>query len=288
MSATGFHALDAARRGWALTDPALAEPLAPVVREFNEVVGALRPGSDLLGQLKAYCATIESNAQLAEVALVKVAGLDQFPESVAEQLVRAIDRLEAVTRAAFSGGVDQLALRGEPLKAQWEARGPGMLSEIGRITDHSLVAPRADVVLVQPVLGGHGEAHLAVNSAWIEAVLTDSRAELPEVVRLGWLLAQLNCEIPIFGERVTGGRLPQIAALAMLPPALAAAEMVELSHLDEATLAAALEFWRLGEEVAADVPALASTLLDWWSTYTTTRPHWSVALAALAQMAPAV
>jgi hypothetical protein len=283
MSATCFHALDAVRSGWPLTHPTLAERIAPYVREIDDLAGSLPPGRDLVEQLKAHCTTIESNARLARVALDKAVGMENYPAAAADHLVRAIDGLESAIRATFPGGVDQIALRGQPLKAQWEARGGGLLTEVGRITDPALMVPQATVVLVDPLLGGDGVALLQVNSVWIEAVLTDALPELPEALRLGWLLAQLHCDIPVFGERVPGGRLPRVAALAMLPPILTAAQVVEWSRFDEASLTMAIEGWRLGD-ANAPAAALASTLFDWWSTYTHSRPHWSVALAALDHM----
>jgi hypothetical protein len=105
--------------------------------------------------------------------------------------------------------------------------------------------------------------------------------ELPEILRIGWLLSQLNQDVPIFGERVHGDRLPLLAQLATLPPILQGAEVVELSSLSAGTLAAALSGWRI--EVA-DPDQVAATLLNWWDTYQTSRPNWDVALAALDQM----
>ena len=51
--------------------------------------------------------------------------------------------------------------------------------------------PQCDVLLIHPALGGAGEAHLAYNSVRIEAVLANPNADLPEVVRLAWLIAQV-------------------------------------------------------------------------------------------------
>jgi hypothetical protein len=115
-------------------------------------------------------------------------------------------------------------------------------------------------------------------------VLTDVVAELPEVVRLGWSLSQLQCEIPIFGERVPGHQLPRVASLAMVSPALAAAEVVQLARFDEPAIQAALVHWRLAD--AEHSAALAEILSTWWATYTSSKPHWSIALAALHQMLP--
>ena len=68
------------------------------------------------------------------------------------------------------------------------------MAAIGRLTERELVVERADVILVHPVLGGGGWAYPPYNAVCFEAVLANPIAELPEVVRLGWLLAQLNLD----------------------------------------------------------------------------------------------
>ena len=49
--------------------------------------------------------------------------------------------------------------------------------------------------------------------------------------------------------------------LAMVLPALEAAEHVELTRLDESTLKLALDAWGLADEQA---PELAGSLIGWW------------------------
>jgi hypothetical protein len=135
--------------------------------------------------------------------------------------------------------------------------------------------------LVHPALGGGGEAHLAYNSVRIEAVLANPVAELPEVVRLAWLIGQLHLDLPAYGETIHADRLPHIARFAMLPPALSAAEAVELGRFSVDSVRLALAAWRLS--VPADVDG-AALLYEWWQTYRQTRPPWPVAMAALDQM----
>ena len=172
-------------------------------------------------------------------------------------------------------------LRSRPLIEQWEARGPGLLKQIGVLTEENLLAEQSQVVLVYPALGGSGDAHLAYNQACIEAVLANPVAELPEVVRLGWLISQLQLDLPIYSEHVHRDRLPHIARFAMLPVTLAAAEYVELAKLSPETIRRAIEAWRLVVPPDVDGPA---TVLQWWQTYLETRPPWPIALAALDQM----
>jgi hypothetical protein len=93
---------------------------------------------------------------------------------------------------------------------------------------------------------------------------------------LGWLVSQVNFDLPAISENVNAERLPRLARLAMLPAALAAGNAVELCQDSPDLLAAALNDWRL----AAD----ATVLIQWWETYRDSRPPFAVALAALDQM----
>ncbi len=176
---------------------------------------------------------------------------------------------------------EQLELRAGPIRDLWNGYGNGLLAHIGRLTDRDLLVEQAEVILVQPLLGGFGAAHLAQNRIRLEAMLTNPMPELPEVVRLAWLFSQLQLDAPKYSEGVHGRRLNEVAGLAMLPPALAAGQVVELTKIDEPTLALAIEQWQV--PVPSDVDVV-STLFAWWETYLQTRPAWFVALTALDRM----
>jgi hypothetical protein len=148
---------------------------------------------------------------------------------------------------------------------------------VARLTESDLLVSQADVILVQPVQGGGGAAHWNYNSVRIETVLANPVEQLPEVVRLGWLLAQLNMDLPKFQGDMRRDALAEIGPLAMIPPVLAAAQEVELARCDLPTLAAALKAWQTG-------PAEPGVLIEWWDTYQTARPAWTVALGALARL----
>jgi hypothetical protein len=137
------------------------------------------------------------------------------------------------------------------------------------------------VFLVQPVLGGGGEAHLCYNSLRIEAVLANPHPELPEVIRLGWMLGQLNLDLPIYSDAVHSERLPQVARMAMLPVTLKAAEHVELARCDRNTVEFALDAWRIATPLGIDA---VNVVWTWWETYLETRPPWHVAMTALDRM----
>ncbi len=132
------------------------------------------------------------------------------------------------------------------------------------------------MIAVHPVLGGGGGAHWLNNSVRIEAVLANPIPELPEMLRLGWLLAQLHLDLPRFRGALHRDRHTEIWKLAMIPPILAAGDELELTRFGLPTLAVATAAWT--ENCDTRTP---ETLFAWWDTYATASPSWPAALAAL-------
>ena len=283
-SASCFHAVAAILRGHGLSDLLLGDALAEGSEALRVELKCAGVDVNLfLAHLVSLSVQIGSNTELARIALKKTSG-NRATRKQIEPLRGALFDLEAAFDRALPQLEEELALRRGPLEAQWDARGPGMLSVIRRLTDESFIAEEAEVILVHPASGGAGEAHILYNSVRIEALLANPLAELPEVVRLGWLLAQLNLELPRYSE-VLGNR--QIAALgpcAMIPIALAAAGEVELARLDKATIRMALEAWHA---VPSGVPNMEGVLWQWWQVYRDTRPPLATALKALGEMVTA-
>lgn len=209
-------------------------------------------------------------------ALMKLAGSQsQSWASVFRPLVEAVAAAAAAARPKLA---DELPLRLGPLAEQWEARGPGLLWQFKRLTEPEMLAEAAKVLPVQPVLGGGGRALPAYNTVVVEAVLANPMAELPEVVRLAWLLAALNFDLPRYREGLA--QPDRVLPLATIPPLLAAAAEVELVRDGVAAIGPALEAWRPCE----CEPELSETLTAWWQTYLESQPPWNLALKALEQM----
>lgn len=286
FSASCLHVADALLRGRTLADQTLQTALDQPSQALAAEIDALGlPREGTLAQLTEFSAELDNNRQLAKRAIVKTVGNSRASSGAVERLAGRIAELENAFRAARPGAADELAVRGEPLRQQWEARGPGLLSAVGRLTEENLIVSVARVVLVQPALGGAGAAQLRTNSVRLEAVLTHPDPQLPETLRLGWLLSQLNQDLPIYSDTIRPERLPHLARLAMLPPVLASSELVEWAQLDAPTLRRALVRWYLAEESDRNkLDTLTATLLDWWSIYTSSSPRWTVALAALDEM----
>ena len=152
------------------------------------------------------------------------------------------------------------------------------MQQIGWLTEEALLVESCPVLLVHPARGGGGAAHLPYNSVRIEAVLANPHAELPEVLRLAWLIAQLNLDLPAISEAINPARLPHVARFALLPAVLAAAEIVELARLSPESLQQAITAWGLSVPSGIDAAPLVH---DWWQTYQADRPPWRVALKAL-------
>ncbi|MEQ8791471.1 MAG: hypothetical protein RIC55_34730 [Pirellulaceae bacterium] len=282
MSASCLHAAEGLCRRRTVVDQAFAEALTEPTAQLAAAIKALElPAARFWRHVTALCAGIDNNQQLAEIALRKTIGMGDRAKAAIPRVALAITELENAGRAAAPKLLEELALRGEPLKMQWDARGRGLLRRVAQITDERLMVERTEVVLVHPTFGGGGAAHLPYNTVRIEALLANANDALPEMVRLGWYIAQLNLNLPMFSEQVPADRLPHVAALAMLPPVLTAAEHVELARCDADTLQSALDAWDVRVPQDLDMTA---TLLDWWDTFTDSRPAWSTALVALDRM----
>lgn len=280
MSASCMHAAACEREGVAAAD---AE-LAGVIREpaqglIAAIAAAPWPIEEVLTELVCQAADFENNREL--VTRVVARRRIHATETAIGRVAGAIADVEAAMRRARPELAEELAVRGRPLMEQWQARGPGMLLEMGRMTDAGAIPEFAEVVLVAPYAGGHGRAHASQNRVTFEAVLVNPHAELPETVRLAWLVVQLNADLPRFAD-VLGARFSAHAfQAAMLAPALAAAEVVELARCDEATLALAIHAWRLERVVPPDA---ATQIGQWWQTWLEGASPWPVAVAALAAM----
>jgi len=279
---SGLYLVTAPLQGRQVVDSKLAEEFAPAAKTLLvafETLGLLREA--LCHTLLPLSAQIHGSRQLSELALAKLKGRSQVTSTEVAKLAGAMIVLDQAVDTTWPDLEEQLQLRSGPLVQQWQARGPGLLRQISQLTDESLMVPRADVVLVYPSLGGAGEAHLSFNSVHIEAVLTNPVAPLPKPVRLVWLISQLNNDLPMFSESIAAARLRKVAALAMIPPTLAAAELVDWSVYNQETVGLALQHWMT---IDVEIEAVSAQVRQWWEMYQAQRPSWAVALGALDQM----
>lgn len=279
LSATCLHTATCFIEGLPLVGGTLAMEIGGPIEEFLiELQQCAWQPLEALPTLTALSSEIGNNRQLARQAATRLWGSASTSDVRIARIAGALSDLEAALLRQVPQAEEELAVRVRPLREQWESRGPGLMRQIARLSDERLIAPKAEVVLVTPVVGGHGRAHLFCNRVTFEAVLVNPSPELPEILRLAWLLTQLNQDLAEFSEYLSGGHLPQVAALATLPLVLSAAETVELARLDTATLQTALSCWHFSPELPGDVDR---KLFDWWQTYTARDTPWAVALKAL-------
>ncbi|MGI8980644.1 MAG: hypothetical protein ACR2FY_15565 [Pirellulaceae bacterium] len=277
LSTSALHAAAALLRGEAFADQGLATAVAEsAVTLQSEILTTNLPNERFWTNLLGLSSGIESNRDLARMALTKTIGRGVTSDAAEPRIAAAITSVEGAVSRYAPKMAEELPLRLGPLREQWEARGPGFLRTIGLLTEEALLVEQAEVVVMHPALGGSGVAWMAANQVRMEGVLANPHPHLPEVVRLGWLIAQLNLDLPALSENVQSDRLPRVAQLAMLPAALAAGQLVELCQDSPELLGQALNAWHL----AAD----AIVLTQWWETYCDSRPPFAVAIAALDKM----
>lgn len=282
FSASCIHLVASMRSGLPLVNTDLVAWLSdPAEALWNELQCSSGSIDRPLRLLQAFASEEENNQRLAELVLVKMLGRDSVSQTVVHGLAGRLSDIEAAVLRARPQMVEELAVRGGPLRSQWDTLGLGLLKQIGRLTDVTVIPDAAEVVIVTPCVGGFGVAHWQHGRVTFEGVLANPHDDLPEVLRLLWLISQLNLNLPKFSEVLQPGRMPLVASLAMIPPVLAAAEVMGLAGYDRQLLRQTCKAWH--------VDSLMSTsgldcLHQWWSTAANTQTAWPVALAALDQM----
>jgi hypothetical protein len=282
FSASAIHAAYAMSVDGESVHPNLVS-LLPSAQHLNTLIIEWLDSQALSGWqlLVGMASSIASNRSLAEQWLRRVRQNGPSFDSHAAQLAGAIGDIEAATTLIFPNMLEQLELRSRPIQDQWHGFGRGLMAHLRRLTEANWLVEQAEGVFLQPVQGGAGFAFSAMNRFAIEAVLTNPLPELPEVVRVAWLVAQLQSDLPAYSDELGPLRAQPVAALASLVATLAAAEVLELSRCNEDTIQLAIEHWQIPIPTVEDV---SSALVPWWETYLQTRPTWTIALKALDKM----
>jgi len=235
------------------------------------------PEQPFFDHLVPLATTLAGNRDLASAALVKTVGRERAAVLAGETAGLLTDCEQAYFRA-FPKLLDELELRAGPIRELWEARGPGLLAMVGRFADRRLLVEQATVAVVQPFAGGGGFSHAPYNLITLEAVLADPLQQLPETVRMAWLLSTLNADLPDFVELLAPGTAAAVMQLAVLPAVLDAAVDVELVRPADDLLATAAAAW------AVPLPAGNRTIeivKQWWAFSRKRAAPWNVSLSAL-------
>jgi hypothetical protein len=253
---------------------ALERPTADLLRFLIDRNTAIEPFFDHLIPCAAVTA---ANRDLARTVLTKVAGRDRA-ESLAELTAGLLTGCEQAYFRAFPNLANELELRSRPLRELWDVGGPGLLVGAGRRTDRRLIVDEATVVLVQPFSGGGGTSHAPYNLVTIEAVLANSLPQLPETVRLAWLLSTLNADLPDFVELLKAGTAATVMQLALLPAVLEAAADVDAVRPKDSLLAEAADAWNVPRPAGEQTIAVVE---KWWKFRQANQAPWNIALTAL-------
>jgi hypothetical protein len=271
-----FYAAAVLARGETLADRSLESSLQAPTASFRAEAAARRLDPDLLlDHLVPLSATVGGDAELARAALENLDAADGHQSTTAASLAAAVGALQRAFLAAKPQAAEELSLRQGPLREQWEARGPGLMARLERLIGLDWIAAEADVLLVHPVRGGGGAVHAGYNSVSFEAVLANPFHELPEVVRLAWLLARLGTAQTLGSHELDPARGQQLLAIALLPAVLTAAQEVELirpSESIEPVLKSATNLWRIqGAE--------PNKIARWWEAHLRSGRPWPAAVA---------
>lgn len=280
-SASCFHAVRRIMEGHRPVQVETALALGESAVEMHRFLIAHGvPQAELLRQLVPTSIRVESNRELATIALAKTLSRD-WAHSQIELLSGLLTDCEQAYFRAFPKLLDELELRSKPLRELWEGYGPGLLATIGRLTDRRLLVDAATAAVVLPFSGGGGSAYAAHNSVTIEAVLANPIATLPETVRLAWLLSGLNVDLPDMAEQFGPGRAATVLPLALIPATLAAAAELELVRFDDKLLSTAFTAWEPPQPAGERTLEIVRT---WWTTRQQRGTSWPVAVAALEQL----
>lgn len=281
----------AAYAGWALSRGerneriGLSPGLAAAAADFQQALRqADLPTTAFWDGLVAWSGLAGTRHQAVEEALIRGARFPSAPPELTQELddrLADIERELATLRPKLE---EELSLRARPIREAWETIGPGLMRSIEGLIEPGLLVSQATIVVVHPMNGGGGTAHLATDSATWEGMLAHPHPELPETLRLAWMLSQLGLDMPRYAQGLHQDGIARVAALAMLPATLAAGAEFDFVRCDAPTIARALELWNPAESH----PGTASeALLAWWRAYRERRPPWETALVALEQIMPA-
>jgi hypothetical protein len=186
--------------------------------------------------------------------------VDQTAKAITSRLSDA--RLGFLQR--FPKLSEQLDLRSKPLRERWDTFGQGMLREVGRLIwgepPSDWWPASVSAMMVQPMRGGDGGYDVDRNKIWMEAILTDVDPEVPEILRMVWLITRLAIDSHI-REKSADQSLATAWSLVSVPLVLSAGKELELVRTKELPIRRAMELWQFGDAGAAE------TLSEWWRQF---------------------
>ncbi len=241
--ATILHALQLLADEAALIDHSIVSTLAPWGSTVRDLHLSERFWIELLS-------TVSDEAAMD--SLIEKAAVRSESKCVSSEVANVFQTAETKILSSNLDVAEELRLRLRPLREIWEASGPGMLFQIKRWTKQS-IPPQLQVDGLLPICGGFGQAFPDSGRVQIELVLANPTAEVPEVVRLAWLVAQLS--IPNNTDSLAD-------RLALVPCCLASAEQLGIAQCQVSSLITSLQQWQIFDTCA---DKLGETLYRWWN-----------------------
>ena len=273
-----LYAAECVVRSLPLADSAVGEALAkPAARLQEALLEEYVPLETFWSHVVPLAANFPGQLELATIALTKTVGRPKAEVLAGRFRGLLVDVRNAYTRAVPESG-EALAARIEPLRQAWNDRGTGLLPRMVNWTEPEIIVEEATVCLVHPILAGGGTGYLPYNLAVIEAVAADPAPELPEVLRLAWMLSTLNLDLPRYSEHIQHQRVALVAALAMIPVAVTAAADIRVIAAAADAIGRAVQAWTKPPDKTEE---WTRALEQWWGTYSTMRPPWATALKGL-------
>lgn len=275
-----LYAAAAVAQNLPLNDPRLNRLLVPAVDDINTQLGA----SDLDWR-DFWQAMVKGGFQsrddleLCENALQAAGCSSLTVDTMAKAISGAITDLRLLFGERFPKLAEQLPLRSGPLRTAWEAYGPGLLRQIAKLTHDELLPQRVTVWFVQPVAAGGGDADAKSKTVWMEAMLTNVDTQVPEVLRLAWLIARVGLGHENANRFVDPGRLPAVASTALVPIVLAAGRELDLLPTEAWPVPQATQLW------LRNTAAKRSDIIQsWWRQLSSGETPFPVAIKALDRM----
>lgn len=235
----------------------------------------------LVNKLVPVAAQAEDFHHWAELTAMEVYGEHPEPETVGRFDAVLSEAMDIVDEHVIP--VDEGAtLESSPLRDRWRRDAREYLDALIELTDEHIVPERAFIYLIPTLTGEVAKTYPLEDIIEVEAEQSTALTELPYVIRLGWLVAQLNMNELSPELELPEEKLDLLKRLALVPVTLSASEAVGWCVCHENTIEQAAQTW-LGKRKELTKPTIEA-LDAWWEVYRERRPPWKSALTALHRM----
>ncbi len=289
---TPIHAARCFSIGVRSVDESIARLISPSMSVLNDrLAGAELDLNAFWSRLVKVAAAGETDLAACTAALTAAGCSPLSVDTTASAIHSQLAEVRRLHQERYPKLADQLALRGRPLRDQWDGFGAGLLKRISKLTHPSFLPKQVTATMLAPYRGGDGGFDASAARLWIEAMLTNPVADIPEVLRLVWLVAQVG----MISALTTGSEdshgdpwvaprhVSRVAALATMALTLEAGAYLEMIPATAETLplmfAKAAQTWRIPLDGATQ-----DVLENWWRQFRDLQTTPPVTLKALDRM----